>query len=113
GAAWSIKAPTGEVINSGQILEIVPHKRMVLTWRKEFTPELHEEGYSRLTYDLEPQEGAVKLTITHEMDKPDSKLIQAVSGGWPLVLASLKSLLETGESLESTRQWRFGKTETR
>jgi hypothetical protein len=38
----------------------------------------------------------VKLTITHEVDRPDSKLITAVSGGWPLVLSNLKSLLETG-----------------
>ena len=43
---------------------------------------------------------AVKLTVVHEMDKPDSKFIGAVSSGWPHILASLKSLLETGESLE-------------
>jgi hypothetical protein len=48
---------------------------------------------------------SVKLTILHEIDKPDSKFVQAVSGGWPPVLASLKSLLETGESLEGTRHW--------
>ncbi len=50
----------------------------------------------------------VKLTVTHEMDKTDSKLIKAVSGGWPIILASLKSLLETGESLEGTRKWPEG-----
>ena len=42
------------------------------------------------------------------MDRPDSKLIEAVSGGWPMILASLKSLLETGESLEETRKWPEG-----
>ena len=42
---------------------------------------------------------AVKLTITHEIDRPDSKLITAVSGGWPRILCNLKSLLETGEPL--------------
>jgi hypothetical protein len=47
---------------------------------------------------------SVKLTVIHEMDRPDSKLIEAVSGGWPHILASLKSLLETGESLEETRR---------
>jgi hypothetical protein len=50
----------------------------------------------------------VKLTVTHVMDKLDSKLIKAVSGGWPMILASLKSLLETGESLEGTRRWPEG-----
>jgi hypothetical protein len=42
------------------------------------------------------------------MDRSDSKLIKAVSGGWPMILASLKSLLETGESLEATRRWPEG-----
>ena len=55
-----------------------------------------------MTYELEQHGDSVKLTVTHEIDKPDSKLIEAVSNGWPLILASLKSLLETGESLEMT-----------
>jgi hypothetical protein len=48
---------------------------------------------------LEPAHEAVKLTILHTIDKTDSKLIEAVSGGWPQILASLKSLLETGKAL--------------
>jgi hypothetical protein len=52
----------------------------------------------------------VKLTVIHESDTPESKLIGMVSNGWPLVLASLKSLLETGESLEATRKWPGNKT---
>jgi len=59
--------------------------------------ELKFEGYSRCTIDLEPMAGAVKLTITHVMDRPESKFIDAVSGGWPRILSNLKSLLETGE----------------
>ena len=50
----------------------------------------------------------MKLTVTHEIDKKGSKLIQGVSGGWPIILASLKSLLETGESIERTRSWPKG-----
>lgn len=50
----------------------------------------------------------VKLTVVHEIDKPGSKLIEAVAGGWPLILASLKTLLETGASLEATRTWPEG-----
>jgi uncharacterized protein YndB with AHSA1/START domain len=108
GAAWRLMLPDGRVADSGEVLEIEPPKRLVLSWRKEFMPELREEGFSRLTYELEPQGDTVKLTIRHEMDKPDSKLIQALAGGWPHILASLKSLLETGESLEATRRWAAG-----
>ena len=51
---------------------------------------------------------AVKLTLNHTMDKPNSKFAEAVSTGWPPILSSLKSLLETGESLEFTRKWPDG-----
>jgi len=103
GASWKIVFPDGQVSDSGEVLEIEPEKRLVLSWRHEVKPELHVEGYSRLTYELEKQGEQVKLTVLHDIEKPDSNFIKAVSGGWPLILASLKSLLETGESLEQTR----------
>jgi hypothetical protein len=78
---------------------------MVFTWRHETNPEITAEGLSRVTYSLEQQGASVKLTFLHEMDKPGSKLLQSVSNGWPLVLASLKSLIETGESLPETSKW--------
>ena len=109
GASWRVMAPDGRVADSGEVLECEPHRRLVLSWRNEFRPELREEGHSRLTYELEPVGDSVKLTVIHEMDKPDSKLIEAVSNGWPHILASLKSLLETGESLAETRKWPKGK----
>ena len=105
GATWKIMIPDGRVADSGEVVEIDPPKRLVLKWRNEFRPELHAEGYSRLTYELEPSGSSVKLTVIHEMDVPGSKFIAAVSGGWPMILASLKSLLETGESLPETRHW--------
>ena len=100
--------PDGRVGDSGTVLEIEPERRLVLSWRNEFKPEMHAEGYSRMTYELEPIGSSVKLALTHEMDKPDSILIIAVSSGWPHILSSLKSLLETGESLEETRHWPEG-----
>ena len=66
------------------------------------------EGFSRLTYELEQKGDSVKLTVTHEMDKSESKLIKAVSNGWPMILSSLKSLLETGESLGRITQMAEG-----
>jgi uncharacterized protein YndB with AHSA1/START domain len=105
GAPWRMMTPDGRVFNSGRVLEIEPHRRLVLSWRHEtdLYPEARDEGYSRFTFELEGQASSVKLTVIHEMDKPDSKHIQIAAGGWPLVLSSLKSLLETGEPLEETR----------
>jgi uncharacterized protein YndB with AHSA1/START domain len=105
GASWRMMIPDGRVADSGEVIEIEPERRLVLKWRNEFRPELHAEGYSRCTYELEPKGDSVKLTILHEIDKPDSKFIQAVSNGWPHLLSSLKSLLETGEELAETRKW--------
>ena len=108
GSTWRMRIPDGSAADTGQILEIEPEQRLVLTWRNERSPELRAEGYSRLTYELEQQGDMVKLTVMHEMDTPGSKFIQKVSNGWPAILASLKSLLETGESLEATRRWPEG-----
>ncbi len=108
GASWRLMIPDGRVGDTGEVLEIEPQRRLVLSWRNEFKPEFREEGYSRMTYELEQQGDSVKLTVIHEIDKPDSKMIEGVSNGWPAILASLKSLVETGESLEFTRHWPKG-----
>jgi uncharacterized protein YndB with AHSA1/START domain len=108
GSTWRLMIPDGRVADTGEVLEIEPEKRLVLSWRKEFKPEIREDGDSRLTYELERVGESVKLTVIHESDVPRSKLIDAVSQGWPHILSSLKSLLETGESLEETRRWPKG-----
>ena len=97
GSSWQLKFSDGRVADSGEIIEYEPPKRLVLKWRNEWKPEFTAEGYSHCTMDLEPLDGAVKLSITHVMDRPDSKFIQGVSGGWPRILSNLKSLQETGE----------------
>jgi len=62
---------------------------------------LKAEGPSLCTFEIESvpdvSPAAVKLSVTHAIDRPESKFIQAVSGGWPQILSNLKSLLETGE----------------
>jgi uncharacterized protein YndB with AHSA1/START domain len=97
GSPWKLSYPDGAVDTTGEVLEIDPPRRMIIRWQNESKPELKAEGPSRCTMELEPAGSAVKLTITHEIEQPDSRLITAVSGGWPRVVSNLKSLLETGE----------------
>jgi uncharacterized protein YndB with AHSA1/START domain len=97
GSSWRLVDGDGRVTDTGEIVEADPPKLLVLKWRNEFVPELKAEGYSRCTIEIEPVDEAVKLTVTHVMDREESKFIEAVSGGWPRILSNLKSLLETGE----------------
>ncbi len=99
GSPWKMCFADGRVADIGEVLEIDPPRRLVLKWRSEFRPELKEEGDARCVYELEPAPDAVKLTITHTIGREKSKFIEAVSGGWPMVLSSLMSFLETGKSL--------------
>jgi len=108
GATWRLMIPDGRVADAGEVVEIEPQRRLVLRWRNEFMPELREEGYSRMTYEIEKKGESLKLTVIHEMERGGSKLIDAVSGGWPMILSSLKSLLETGQALEETKRWPKG-----
>lgn len=96
GSPWTMIYPDGTVTDSGTILEMKPPRRLVLRWRNEFRPALKAEGVSRCAFEIEPVDGAVKLTVTHTINRPKSKFITAVSGGWPMILSNLKSLLETG-----------------
>jgi len=97
GSPWKMTSPDGTLTDAGEILEIDPPRRLVIHWQHEWRPELKAEGPSRCTITLEPTGTAVKLTIIHEIETQDSKLITAVSGGWPSILSNLKSLLETGQ----------------
>ena len=97
GAKWQMFYPDGRNTDAGEITEFDPPKRLVLKWQHVLRPELKAEGDARCVFELEPVTDAVKLTVTHTIDRPDSKLIEAVSGGWPKVLSNLKSLLETGQ----------------
>jgi uncharacterized protein YndB with AHSA1/START domain len=96
GSSWTLIHSEGWVADTGEILEIDPPKRLVIKWRNEFKPELKAEGYSQCVFEIEPAGDAVKLTVTHSIERDKSKVIQAVSGGWPKILSNLKSLLETG-----------------
>jgi uncharacterized protein YndB with AHSA1/START domain len=99
GSSWKLISEDGTVWDSGEIVEVDPPRRMVIRWRHQNKPELKAEGDSLCTMQLEPDGAAVKLSITHTIERESSKVIEAVSGGWPKVLSNLKSLLETGSAV--------------
>jgi uncharacterized protein YndB with AHSA1/START domain len=101
GAPWKIMFEDGRVADAGEVVEIDPPRRLVLHWQNQFMPELKAEGFSRATFEIEATNDVTKLTVTHEMEQEGSKLIKAVSGGWPRILSNLKTLLETGKVLTS------------
>jgi uncharacterized protein YndB with AHSA1/START domain len=95
GSPWKLVSSDGTVFDAGEIVEAEPPRRLVIRWENQ-KPELKVEGDSLCTMELEPSGAAVKLSITHTIEREHSKLIEAVSGGWPKVISNLKSLLETG-----------------
>jgi uncharacterized protein YndB with AHSA1/START domain len=97
GGAWTLTLPDGRRADEGEVVAFEPRSKLALRWRHVMTPELTDEGWTLCTMELEPQDEAVKLTITHTSPKESSKLIHAVSGGWPKILSNLKSLLESGQ----------------
>jgi uncharacterized protein YndB with AHSA1/START domain len=99
GSSWKLVSTTGQVFDAGEIVEADPPRRLVIRWRHMNKPELVTEGDSLCTMELEPGEGAVKLSITHCNERDPSKFIEAVSGGWPKIVSNLKSLLESGASV--------------
>ena len=84
-----------DVHDYGEVLECEPYRRLSYSWRVEFLELFRHEKPSRVTFELEPMGVEVKLTVVHDEFEPGSKVHAAVSNGWPLILASLKSLLET------------------
>jgi DNA-binding transcriptional ArsR family regulator/uncharacterized protein YndB with AHSA1/START domain len=96
------------------VVEADPYRKLSYTWHT-FTPELGVEfGFdadewaklgterrSTVTFEIEDLDSHVKLTVIHDDFQPDSTAVTMVSEGWPHVLSDLKTLLETGDVLES------------
>ncbi len=99
GSPWKMVFPDGRRGDSGEIVEAEPPRRLVIRWRNHHRPELEAEGDSLCTIELERSGPAIKLSITHTIERESSKLIEAVSGGWPKVISNLKSLVETGSAV--------------
>ena len=99
GSPWKSVRGDGVILDAGEIVEADPPRRLAIRWRNQNKPELKAEGDSLCTMELEPSGPAVKLSITHTIEREPSKFILAVSGGWPKVISNLKSLLETGSAV--------------
>ncbi len=94
------------------VLESDPYRRLSYTWHS-FTPdwaaaydvsdehpaEVAAEPRSKVTFDIEPRGEYVRLTVVHDGFEPGSTVLPGISQGWPLLMSSLKSLLETGDVL--------------
>jgi uncharacterized protein YndB with AHSA1/START domain len=108
GSDWRLMIPDGRVGDVGRIEVIDYPKKLVVTWINDFQPDLKAEGPTRVTYLLEDAGSAVKLTLIQESPVAISKVIDAMSQGWPHLLASLKTMLETGKPLIESTKWPEG-----
>lgn len=93
--------PDGSTWGDGPVFEFDPPKRLVHEWRSLYSDELAREEPSRVTWEIEPQEGGVTLlTVVHDRLEGAPRTAESVSGtGWMHVLSGLKTLLETGKPL--------------
>jgi uncharacterized protein YndB with AHSA1/START domain len=100
GSKWehrrSDKAGTIDLV--GKVVESSPPRRLVLTWAFP-ADRAREEKHSRVTFEIEPIGDVVRLTVTHDHLEDGSDMLKGITEGWPKVLSSLKSLLESGRPL--------------
>jgi uncharacterized protein YndB with AHSA1/START domain len=108
GAARGAQVP--DVGVDGEVIEADPPRKLVQTWRMLMDQDMLAQGFTRLTYEIEERPGGVsRLTVTHDLEgAPMLALLmsggledQGAGGGWSWVLSSLKTLLETGATLET------------
>jgi uncharacterized protein YndB with AHSA1/START domain len=97
GSPWQhvTRGDKPEIYITGKVLECIPPKRLVLSWADP--DDLADK--SRVTFEIEATKDLVCLTVTHDKFKAGSTMANKVSWGWPRVLSSMKSFLETGKGL--------------
>jgi uncharacterized protein YndB with AHSA1/START domain len=106
GAAQGLSVP--DMITDGEVIEADPPRRLVHTWRLLWNEDTASDGFTRVTWELEPIEaGVTKLTVVHDLEgAPKVAAVvngsledKGTGGGWAELLSGLKSVLETGEPL--------------
>jgi uncharacterized protein YndB with AHSA1/START domain len=104
GSRWEHQRADGSAIVDivGKVVESNPPRHLAITWARP-AEERDEAKHSRVVFDIEPySDGLVRLTVAHTDLEHDPQMLEGISGGWPVVLSNLKSLLETGRALPST-----------
>jgi uncharacterized protein YndB with AHSA1/START domain len=100
GGAFVVRAPDGSVHIDGEVIECVAPRKLTITWNVNWPNLVEKLGLTLVTYDIEPAGDAVRLTMTEAHDRPISDdILSGGRAGWPAILSSLKSLLETGSPL--------------
>ncbi|MEH2552880.1 uncharacterized protein YndB with AHSA1/START domain [Bradyrhizobium algeriense] len=105
---WKVGSPfalvtDGKTTDTGKILEADRPRRLSYTFKHELNEAMREEPATKVAFTIEPYGSLVKLTVTHEGFVEGSKLVGAISTGWPAILSGLKSMLETGKPLAIPR----------
>ncbi len=100
GSRWVHRssADPRKIALAGKVLEFTPPRRLVLTWAF-LADEARRDRQSKLTIELKPYRSVVRLTVTHDRLAQRSEMLAGITDGWPKVLSSLKTLLETGRPL--------------
>jgi uncharacterized protein YndB with AHSA1/START domain len=100
GGAYIVRAPDGSLHISGEVIECEPPKKLTVTFNVNWPALIEKLGPTLVTYEIEPAGDAVRLTMTEAHDRAiDDDILSGGRQGWPAILSSLKSLLETGEAL--------------
>ncbi len=99
GDYMTATSPAGKLSHHDPIIESDPPRRLVYGW-KPLYKDLPDERPSRVTFELKPFKGQTRLTVIHDEFDEGSKIFGMISKGWPAVLSSLKSFLETGRALD-------------
>ena len=92
-----------ELVVDGKVIEAEPPRRLVTTWSFRRDPLMRDDPPSRVTWEIEPADDTCKLTLVHDDFPNETRTFKNVGSGWPRVLSSLKSFLETGEGLSIAR----------
>ena len=100
GGAYIVRTPDGAVDISGEVAECVPHRKLTFTFNVNWPALIEKLGPTLVSYDIETVGDAVRLTMTESHDRPLSDdILSGGRQGWPAILSSLKTSLETGEPL--------------
>lgn len=100
GGAFMMRTPDGAPHITGEVIECEPGRKLTVTFNVNWPALVEKLGPTLVSYEIEPAANAVKLTLLQSHDRPLSDdILSGGRAGWPAILSSLKSLLETGEAL--------------